>query len=86
MASRLCALGSYAAQCMRGALRLGIQKTLAWCSCIKGYIIATILTTMVRKPRRTAWTRLLPLPPTSSPTTSWRSSSQTLPLPGPSSP
>jgi hypothetical protein len=83
VASRLQALGGHVARRMRGALRLGIQKTLGvvqlhyqvnLATLATGYTSLTILTTTRCRPGWTIWTLLLLLPPTSLLTTLMRSS------------
>jgi hypothetical protein len=93
--SCLWALGGHVARHMRGALRLGIQKVLGvvqshnWvdlAALALSYIIADNLDDDGARLRRSVWTLLPLLPPTSLLMTSRRFSCRTLPLLGPSSP
>jgi hypothetical protein len=95
VASCLRALGGHVARHMRGALRLGIQKALGvvqshnrvdLAALASGYIVADNLDDDGAMLRRSVWTLLPLLPPTSLLMTSRRSSCRTLLLLGPSSP
>jgi hypothetical protein len=83
MVSHLRALGGHVARHMRGALRLGIRKTLGvvqshylvnLAALATSYVVADDLVDDVPRTRRAGWTLLLLPPPTSSLTTSRRSS------------